>query len=134
MRVSVLKTDSYEKGLIKDTLLQHFSLLGGVTCFIKPHMRVFIKPNLLMPQNEAAAVTTHPYFVEALAQIVREAGAQAVIGDSGGGPYTHILQSNLYRATGMKEAAQNSCAQLAEKIMPPCTISFPSGKIATRSH
>ena len=129
MQVSVCKTKAYQKEEIKSVLWRHFTLLGGVSAWIQPGMRVLIKPNLLMPQGQETAVTTHPYFVEALAQIIAEAGAQAVIADSGGGPYTASLQQHLYRATGMQEAAQQSGAQLGTKIMPPCTVPCPEGKL-----
>ena len=50
--------------------------------------------------------------VEAVAKLVAEAGGQAVIADSPGGPFTAGLLRGLYESTGMQAAARRAGAEL----------------------
>ncbi|MDR1612397.1 MAG: DUF362 domain-containing protein [Planctomycetota bacterium] len=59
--------------------------LGGMERFVKPGMRVVIKPNLLFGRAPERALNTHPEIVRAVGKLVREAGAgEIMIGDSPG--------------------------------------------------
>ena len=59
-------------------------LLGGIGAFVKKGERILLKPNLLSAKPSDAAVTTHPTVVRAVIQLVKEAGATPVVGDSPG--------------------------------------------------
>ncbi|HEU0265954.1 MAG TPA: DUF362 domain-containing protein, partial [Geobacterales bacterium] len=67
-----------------DALQRLLSPLGGMTPFVQPGERVLIKPNLLAAKPPEAAVTTHPALVRAVINLVREAGATPIVGDSPG--------------------------------------------------
>jgi hypothetical protein len=50
--------------------------------FVKPGQRVLLKVNMIVSRPSAAAVTTHPEIVRAVALAVRKAGGIPVVGDS----------------------------------------------------
>jgi uncharacterized protein (DUF362 family) len=69
-------------------------------------MRVAVKVNLLGPHKPEAAATTHPAPVCALCGMLREKGAQVVVGDSPGGLFTRAFISPIYKAAGMTRVAE----------------------------
>jgi uncharacterized protein (DUF362 family)/Pyruvate/2-oxoacid:ferredoxin oxidoreductase delta subunit len=83
-RVALLHCDRYEVDTLQRTLLRGFDLLGGLPRFIKKGERVLLKPNILAGCSPQQAVTTHPSVLEAMIQILREAGVRVSYGDSSG--------------------------------------------------
>jgi uncharacterized protein (DUF362 family)/NAD-dependent dihydropyrimidine dehydrogenase PreA subunit len=73
-------------------------------------MQVLLKPNLLTAADWDRAVTTHPAVVQAVAELVQEAGGSVVIGDSPAGPVTNGPQ--VWQASGMSQVAEQVGAQL----------------------
>ncbi len=74
---------------------------------------VAIKPNLLLAYPPEKAATTHPAVVAAAARLFSEWGAARVlIAESPGGIYNERNLDRVYTATGMKEAAEESGAEL----------------------
>lgn len=86
--------------------------LGGIEDIIRPGMRVYVKPNLLLKRTPDRHTTTHPAVLEAVVRCVQKCGAQAIIGDSPGGPFTPSRLRDVYTAAGMAEVAQKTGAQL----------------------
>ena len=74
--------------------------------WVRPGMRVAVKANLVTMLKPEAAATTHPVLLCALAELLRERGATAVIGDSPGGIYTAAYLAGVYRVTGVGAAQQ----------------------------
>jgi uncharacterized protein (DUF362 family)/Pyruvate/2-oxoacid:ferredoxin oxidoreductase delta subunit len=99
--------------------------------FVKPGMRVLLKPNLLAARKPEQATTTHPTVMAAVAKLVRQAGGQAVIADSPGGPYTPGLLRGVYAATGAQQAAADAGAQLNEDTAET-DVAVPGGKLLKR--
>ncbi len=110
--VYITSCGSYEQAEVDGAVNAVFQGLGGVERFVRPGERVLLKPNLLMPKQPAAATTTHPEIVAAVARAVRKAGGTAVIADSPGGPYNRAVLRALYKVCGMDKAAQDSGAEL----------------------
>lgn len=82
--------------------------LGGLEAFVRPGHRVLLKPNLLRPSSPKNAVTTHPALVRTFAQMVRDIGAEPLIGDSPSlGPWPVLT-----RVTGMADVAKATGARL----------------------
>ena len=79
-----------------DRLLQ-----GGALDFVTPGMRVGIKVNLVSAMKPESAGVTHPALVRELCRHLVERGAEVIVGDSPGGPYTAALLANVYRVSGM---------------------------------
>lgn len=110
--VSIVKASQYDKTTVVKALEKTFENLGGVEKFIKPGMKVALKVNLLMKKRPEEAATTHPVLVGELARIIKRAGAEVLIIDSPGGPYTPSRLEDIYVGTGMKEMADEVGAGL----------------------
>ena len=87
-------------------------LPGGLADLVKPGDTVAIKVNMLMAKLPVRAVTTHPSVVKAICNLVKACGAQAIIIDSPGGPYTPILLRNAYEKCGFAKVAEETGAIL----------------------
>ncbi len=72
--------------------------------FVRPGMKIVIKANLVAAMKPETAATTHPSLVAALVKMLRERGAEVVVGDSPGGLFTVAALNGVYKATGMTEA------------------------------
>lgn len=110
--VSVVACKTYELSAVRAAVQACLHPLGGISAFIQPGMRVLLKPNLLMaPASYEQAVTTHPAVLQAVAELVKAAGAEVWIGDSPAGP----LGSNpaVWRKTGAQAAAEAVGASMA---------------------
>ncbi len=80
--VSLIRADSYERELLRESLEQLLAPLGGMAAFVKPGNRVLLKPNLLTGARPTKECTTRPELVYAVAQMVMEAGGKPFLGDS----------------------------------------------------
>lgn len=93
--VSIVRCPDYDKERISTAVRRAVELIGGMTAFVKPGQRVFIKPNLLKSSPPSAAVVTHPEIIRAVIKLVREAGATAMVGDSPGlGDLRHVCEKS----------------------------------------
>lgn len=109
----VLETcENYDPERVRECVTRVFAHLGGVDRYVKPGMRVVLKPNLLNAKKPADAATTHPAIVEAVARIVMGAGGIVTIVDSPGGPYNSVWLKRVYAQTGMEEVANATGAIL----------------------
>ncbi len=109
-RVSVVACETYEPGPVRRAVKAALAPLGGIERFVRPGMRVLLKPNLLTAADRERAVTPHPAVVEAVAQLVQEAGGVALLGDSPAGPVERAPQ--VWRAAGLTSVAERTGAQL----------------------
>ncbi|MGC8494624.1 MAG: DUF362 domain-containing protein [Syntrophobacteraceae bacterium] len=126
--VYVVRCPDYDHAEEKMEML--FSMLGGMSRFVKPEEKIVLKVNLLQPAAPDQAVTTHPRIVAAVARLVKEAGALPVIADSPGAGYKYTSKTldTLYRKTGMIDAAKSSGAELNFDTTVRA-VSFPAGKL-----
>ena len=84
----------------KVALLQVLAPLGGLD-WVQPGMRIAIKANLVSMMKPERAATTHPDLLCALTELLKERGAEVVLGDSPGGLYNLAYVNRVYAATGM---------------------------------
>lgn len=112
MTVSLVKCSEYDYDKLKESLMKTFDNLGGIDRFVLKGDRVLLKTNLLMKKIPEEATTTNPVFVQALADILISKGAEVIIGDSPGGPFMESRMKNIYKSTGMEDAAEKSGASL----------------------
>ncbi|HOG45623.1 MAG TPA: DUF362 domain-containing protein [Anaerolineae bacterium] len=110
--VALVECDDYAPEHVEAALRRAVDLLGGLGRYVRPGMRVALKPNLLRAMPPEAATTTHPSVVRAVVRLVQECGATAVIADSPGGPFTPALLRRLYEKTGMRQVAEETGAEL----------------------
>ncbi len=111
-KVIVHKSENYRIDRVIQALEQIFDEMGGLDKFVKPGMKVAIKPNLLMAKKPDDAATTHPAVIKAVITLVQRAGGIASIVESPGGPYNTALLKRVYASTGMEAAATETGAEL----------------------
>ncbi len=95
--------------------------------YISPGMRVAIKANLVSAMKPDEAGTTHPTLICALVDILKEYGADVLIGDSPGGLYNSVFVGRVYNATGMHEAEAHGAA--LNKNFSQSEAHFPEGRV-----
>jgi uncharacterized protein (DUF362 family)/NAD-dependent dihydropyrimidine dehydrogenase PreA subunit len=108
--VSVVPCHNYEMDAVRQALRACLAPLGGIEHFVRPGMRVLLKPNLLAAAELEQAVTTHPAIVQAVAELAINAGGVVQIGDSPAGPVKD--NPSIWRKSGMPAAAEQSGASL----------------------
>lgn len=75
---------------------------AGDLSWVRPGMRIGIKANLVHGAPPDTAATTHPELLRALIGLLRERGAQVVLGDSPGGLYNAVHLDRVYRLCGLE--------------------------------
>jgi len=106
-RVAVARCDTYAKDIMRSAVVGMLETLGGIGAFVHPGERIALKPNLLLAKPPEEAITTHPYLVEVVAELVREAGGEPVLIESSaaGMPQFGRGMERVLRKTGMREMA-----------------------------
>lgn len=109
-KISIVSLDTYGYDRLKTAVIALLEPWGGIAAFVGPGERVLLKPNMLAAKAPDAAVTTHPVVVRVVADLVREAGAIVLIGDSPGiGGFQRVTER-----TGIAQAARESGAELTQ--------------------
>ncbi|MCX8129275.1 MAG: DUF362 domain-containing protein [Clostridia bacterium] len=129
--VSIERCKSYDIKNVEAAINKTFVNLGGVGKFIKPGMKVAIKPNLVMKKRPEEAATTHPSLIKAICSLVNAAGGEILIIDSPGGLYTESALKGVYNACGMTEAARVTGVNLNFSL-DEAEVDIPDGKILKR--
>ncbi|MFA6449060.1 MAG: DUF362 domain-containing protein [bacterium] len=109
--VSIGKCETYNPETVRAALEAMIGRLGGVGKFVKPGMKVLVKPNLLMASAPARACTTNPEFLIEVIKLLQEAGAIVSFGDLPGGFYAGGT-ARVHEATAMTRVAEATGAEL----------------------
>ncbi len=120
--VSITKCEKYEVDKIKISLEELLSPLGGIKKFISRNDKVLIKPNMLSPRPPEKGVTTHPLFLQALIEIILNAGGKPYIADSPAVPNFNLIS----KRTGIKEIAEKMDIPIKE-IKESISVKNPDG-------
>lgn len=80
--VAVCRCLEYDYAHVDAAVRRLFDLLGGLDSFIRSGQRILIKPNLIVPKSPDVPAQTHPEVIFAVANLVKQAGAQPLVGDS----------------------------------------------------
>ncbi len=122
--ISIARCGSYEYGAVLSAVVAALEPLGGMPAFVSPGNTVLIKPNLVMPKDPAAAATTHPALVRAVAELVTRAGGLPVIADSPGGTqnFDKKTLAGVYRQCGMED-----CGAPLNDDFGSTDVPFPGG-------
>ena len=99
--VVIVPCADYSEEETSRALEQVLEPYGGLS-WIRPGMCVAIKANLVTFLKLEKAATTHPSLLCRLVKMLRDHGADVVVGDSPGGLYNAAFLSRVYAATGMK--------------------------------
>lgn len=124
--VAVVRCKTYNVETVKPALEEALNAVNSLD-FVKPGMKIIIKPNLVSFKKPDAAATTHPALLEALVEMLLARGADVTIGDSPGGPHSLPLLNRVYAATGM-DRVEKLGAKL-NRNMNEKTVDFPEGKV-----
>jgi uncharacterized protein (DUF362 family) len=81
-KVSLVKCTSYSQDAVSDAIDKTFSFFGGIENIIQKGSKVLLKPNFLKESSPRKCIITHPVVIETVAEMVLEAGATPIIGDS----------------------------------------------------
>jgi uncharacterized protein (DUF362 family)/Pyruvate/2-oxoacid:ferredoxin oxidoreductase delta subunit len=111
-KVSIRKCASYEFDEVAAAVQRAVEDLGGIGRFVRPGMRVVLKPNLLMRKRPEEVTTTHPAVVRAVVEMVQKAGGVVALADSPGGPFIAPVLKGIYDTCGMDEVARQTGATL----------------------
>lgn len=127
MDVSICECRSYDAQACRSALEKVLEPLGGLS-WVQPGMKIAVKANLVAFLKPDAAATTHPALLSALTGLLRERGAEVIVGDSPGGIYNSVYVNRVYAATGMKQV-ERSGARLNQNFSQK-TADAPEAMIA----
>ncbi len=113
-KVSLVKCTNYSKEDIRNAINKTFSYFGGIETVVKKGSKVLLKPNFLKESETEDCVITHPVVVETVAEMVIEAGATPVIGDSPG--FGSVRK--IARRVGLDKVAEKLGIDLIELDKP----------------
>ncbi|MGI6118483.1 MAG: DUF362 domain-containing protein [Bilifractor sp.] len=125
--VAAAACPDYSVENVRSALTRVLEPLGGLS-FVRPGMKIAIKVNLIAARAPEKAATTNPVLVAELARMLKERGAEVIVGDSPGGTYTASHLNGVYRTCGLA-AAEEAGARLNEDFSVH-NASFPEGKAA----
>ena len=132
-QVSLVTCDDYDREKVYAAVKQSIDLIGGISRFVSPGQRIFLKFNLLIGAPPDKGVTTHPEVVYAVARILKEHGCSVIMGDSPGSglAYTEKVLRKHYAVAGY--------STVSEELNIPLNydtgyreVQAPSGKMAKR--
>ena len=124
VNVSIVPCPNYEPETARRALAAVLEPLGGLA-WVEPGMKIAVKANLVARMKPETAAATHPALVTELCRMLTERGAEVVVGDSPGGPFTAAWVGSVYTGTGM-HAVEAAGAQLNSDYST-CEVSFPEG-------
>ncbi len=108
--VHLVQCESYDIATVRSAIQTLLEPLGGMRTFVNPGEKILLKPNMLSAKHPEQAVTTNPIIVQVVAELVREVGGCALIGDSPGiGSFQKVAEKS-----GMTHAATQSGATLVD--------------------
>ena len=81
-RVVIIKCSDYDRLYLTKNIERAFSYFGGIESLVNKGEKILLKPNLLVKDPARSGITTHPFVVKAVADIVKTAGGLPSVGDS----------------------------------------------------
>ena len=121
--VSIVRCPAYQEEIVYQKIHEAIDLIGGIKTFVSSGEKVLLKPNLLLGRAPEKCVNTHPLVVKAVARMVREAGAQVLIGDS---PQLDSAQKACDK-NGIGDVAREMGIEIVE--FEPRDVLNPQGKV-----
>ena len=126
--LSVVPCGDYTAENVRRALTEAINAVGGLD-WVKPGMRVGVKLNLCAARKPEQNATTHPVMAAELTRLLRERGAEVVLGDSPGEPYTAMVLNRVYSVGGYA-LAEEAGAEL-NRDFSHSAAEFPAGVTVT---
>ena len=123
--VSAVRCASYDPETLDRAMAELLAPIGGLD-WVQPGITVAVKANLVTFMKPDAAATTHPEALCALVRLLKERGAEVVVGDSPGGLYNAAFVQRVYAATGMQKV-EAAGARLNQDFSV-ADVHFPEGR------
>jgi len=123
-RVALVRCEVYDQGTVDDAVSRGLQLLGGLEPYVRSGEHILIKPNLLVSATPEGLVSGHPTVFRAVAQQLRDAGAELSYGDSP----AFGSAAGVARKSGIAAAAEELGIPLAD-FSAGRTVSFPEGRL-----
>lgn len=130
MKAYLARCRSYRAEELEPLIDRIFRELG-IYDKLKPGMTAVLKPNLVLRSKPEEAAITHPAFTAAVGKCVKRAGAQVLIAESPGGPYTPAVMKAHFRACGYTEMAEENGFSLYTDCKSR-EVSLPEGILCRR--
>ncbi|MBI5143934.1 MAG: DUF362 domain-containing protein [Candidatus Omnitrophica bacterium] len=111
-KVALIRCINYEQDRVYGAVKRAVDLIGGIGEFVKPGMKILLKPNLLSARPPEEAVDTHPEVVRSVARLVKTQDAVPIIGDSPGGYGKNV--DDVFEKSGMKRMAGEEGVELVK--------------------
>lgn len=122
-KVAIITCVDYDRERVFAAVKKAVDLVGGMEAYVKPGMRVLLKPNLLSARVPEEAVDTHPEVVRAVARLAIAAGGRVRLGDSPGGYGKNI--DEIFEKSGMQAMAREEGVELAKFTSSKFVKGFP---------
>lgn len=127
-KVSLVRCADYDLDNVYNAVKRSIDLLGGIEKFVKPGMKVLLKPNLLSGRPPEDAVCTHPEVIRALGRLVRRAGGHVWVGDAPGGYGKNI--DEIFDISGLRHIANEEDFELVKFTTAEFVDGIPIAKQA----
>jgi uncharacterized protein (DUF362 family)/Pyruvate/2-oxoacid:ferredoxin oxidoreductase delta subunit len=121
-KVSVRKCSEYDLQKVLDLISEIYQKTGGPDVKGK---RVLVKPNILIDDDPAKCISTHPVVVEAMVLYLQSNGATVVVGDS---PAVHT-QRFKGEKSGIYKVCEKTGAEWSDFALNPVEKTLRKGKI-----
>ena len=125
--VSIVPCEDYDESGVTAALRAALEPIGGLD-FVRPGMTVGVKVNLVTAMRPETAATVHPAVVCALVRLLREKGAEVVLGDSPGGIFSAPYLKVVYDVCGMRKAEARGARLNSDFSVTE--VSFPEAALA----
>lgn len=109
-QVAVASCNSYSVDEVQHATEECLNSLGGFSAYINPGDIVLLKPNLLQAKPPSEYITTHPALVEAVINLVKDAGGIPQVGDSPGA-FERGME-RYWKVTGLTEVCERLDVEL----------------------
>jgi uncharacterized protein (DUF362 family)/Pyruvate/2-oxoacid:ferredoxin oxidoreductase delta subunit len=127
--VSICRCKDYSEPEVKRAMWELLEQIDGLSP-VMSGMKVVIKANLVTFLKPDKAATTHPALICELVRLLRERGAEVIIGDSPGGLYSKSYIDRVYAATDMKSAVL--CGATLNNDFTTSEAEFPEAAAAKK--
>lgn len=125
--VSIQKTEGNEYEQIKKAVYKAIEDCGGLADIIKPGYKVLVKPNFVaVPKERCTGGVTRWEVTKAVAERVREEGAEAVIAESAA---AGVDTEEVIQACGYQKLRDEGFQVIDLKSRKPASIPTENGKV-----